>query len=66
MKDKETLIWKAVFSLSSKNSLKELRIPAGTIHLSITKNEVYITLVAKSIKKVPGLDKINFGIFCMI
>lgn len=66
MKDKKTLVQRAVFSPSPKNSLRESRIPASKAYLSIIKEKVYNALIAQSIKKTPGPDRINFGIFCII
>lgn len=66
MKDKEAMIRKTVFPPPPKGTLREPRIPAGTAHLSITKERVYSALVAQSIQKAPGPDKINFGILRMI
>ena len=66
MKDKETLVRKTAFPPPPKSSLREPRIPAGTAHLSITKEQVYYALMAQSTKKAPGPDKINFGILRMI
>ncbi len=62
IKDKETLVRKTAFPPPPKSSLKEPRIPAGTVHLSINRDHVYNALMAQSTKKAPGPDKINFGI----
>ena len=66
MKDKKTLVRKTAFPPSPKSSLREPRIPAGTAHLNITKEQVYSALMAQSTKKAPGPDKINFGILRII
>lgn len=66
MKDKKTLIRKTAFPPPPKSSTREPRIPAGTAHLSITKDQVYNALIAQFTKKAPGPDKINFGILHII
>ena len=66
MKNKEILVWKTAFPPLSKSSLKEPKIPARMVYLSITKEQVYNALIAQSIKKASGPDKINFRILGMI
>lgn len=66
MKNKETLVQRAVFSPSLKNSLRESRIPANIAYLSITREKIYNALVAQSNKKALGLNRINFKIFYII
>lgn len=56
MKDKEILVRKTAFPSTPKSSLREPRIPAGTAHLSITKEQVYSALMAQSTRKAPGSD----------
>ena len=66
MKDKEAMVQKTVFLPPPKSILRKPRIPIGIAHLTITKKQVYNTLIAQSTQKAPGPNKINFGILCMI
>ena len=66
MKDKEAMVRKTAFPPPPKSTLREPRIPVGTAHLIITKEQVYSALIAQSTQKAPGPDKINFGILRMI
>lgn len=66
MKDKEAMIQKTAFSLTSKSTLKEPKIFTWTAHLSIILKQVYCTLFAFSTQKAPGLDKMNCRILFMI
>ncbi len=66
MKDKEALVRKSIFPPPPRSDLRQLRIPIGVAHQKITQNQVYCTLVAQSIKKTPGPNKINFGILYIV
>ena len=60
------MVRKIAFPPPPKSTLREPRIPVGTAHLTITKEQVYNVLIAQSTQKAPGPNKINFGILRMI
>ena len=66
IKDKKAMVRKTAFPLPLKSTLKEPRIPVGIGYLTITKDQIYNTLIAQSTQKALGLDKINFEILHMI
>lgn len=66
MKDKKTLLWKNDFLLSLKSDLRQPRIPIGIEYQKITQDQSNYTLITESTKKIPGFNKINFGILYIV
>ena len=66
MKDKEAMVQKTAFFPPLKSTLREPKIFIGIAHLTITKKQVYNTLITQFTQKVPGSNKTNFGILRMI
>lgn len=66
MKDKEHMVQRTTFPPPPRSTLKEPKISAGIAHTIITKELVRKTLLAQSTQKIPGPDKINFGILRLI
>lgn len=63
IKDKKAIIRETAFFQPLKYTLKDPKIPIGIAHLTITKKQVSNTFLAQFAQKVPGPDKINFGIY---
>lgn len=66
MKDKKALVRKNAFPPPPKNDLRQPKISKSVAHQKISQYQVYCALVAQSIKKAPGPDKINFGILHIV
>lgn len=62
MKAKEVLVQKSAFPKPLANLKEFFIISLGIAYMKVTQKEVSLVLMVQSIRKAPGLNKINFGI----